>query len=109
MGIIQKKPWENHKNLNLGFRTLTLSPLSPYILGPNLFAYKLGFCYDPSPSIWANDPNSALFFWQASLGLNTSWGLKKLSIEPCSCPLWAELYEVRKQERRVESTLRTGT
>ena len=67
MGIIQKKPWENHKNLNLGFRTLTLSPLSPYILGPNLFAYKLGFCYDPSPSIWANDPNSALFFWQASL------------------------------------------
>ena len=62
MGIIQKKPWENHKNLNLGFRTLTLSPLSPYILGPNLFAYKLGFCYDPSPSIWANDPNSALFF-----------------------------------------------
>ena len=61
MGIIQKKPWENHKNLNLGFRTLTLSPLSPYILGPNLFAYKLGFCYDPSPSIWANDPNSALF------------------------------------------------
>ena len=68
MGIIQKKPWENHKNLNLGFRTLTLSPLSPYILGPNLFAYKLGFCYDPSPSIWANDPNSALFFWQASLG-----------------------------------------
>ena len=67
MGIIKKKPWENHKNLNLGFRTLTLSPLSPYILGPNLFAYKLGFCYDPSPSIWANDPNSALFFWQASL------------------------------------------
>ena len=62
MGIIQEKTWENHTNLNLGFRTVTLSPLSPYILGPNLFAYKLGFCYDPSPSIWANDPNSALFF-----------------------------------------------
>ena len=69
MGIIQEKTWENHTNLNLGFRTVTLSPLSPYILGPNLFAYKLGFCYDPSPSIWANDPNSALFFWQASLSL----------------------------------------
>ena len=49
--------------LNLGFRTLTLSPLSPYISSPNLFGYKLGFCYDPSPSIWANDPNSALFFF----------------------------------------------
>ena len=61
MGIIQKKPWENHKNLNLGFRTLTLSPPSPYIFVPNLFANKLGFCYDPSLPIWANDPNLALF------------------------------------------------
>ena len=71
MGIIQKKPWENHKNLNLGFRTLTLSPLSPYILGPNLFAYKLGFCYDPSLPIWA------LFFWLSSLrfGWVSSFGL----------------------------------
>ena len=67
MGIIQEKTWENHTNLNLGFRTVTLSPLSPYILGPNLFAYKLGFCYDPSPSIWANDPNSALFFGRLPL------------------------------------------
>ena len=62
MGIIKKKTWENHKNLNLGFRTLTLSPPSPYIFVPNLFANKLGFCRDPSLPIGANDPNSALFF-----------------------------------------------
>ena len=86
MGIIQEKTWENHTNLNLGFRTVTLSPLSPYILGPNLFAYKLGFCYDPSPSIWANDPNSALFFWagfpkgifRAVAGLVTLFGLPSI-------------------------------
>ena len=41
---------------------MTLSPPSPYIFGPNLFANKLGFCYDPSLPIWADDPNSALFF-----------------------------------------------
>ena len=62
MGIFKKKPWKDFTNLNLGFRTMTLSPPSPYIFGPNLFANKLGFCYDPSLPIWADDPNSALFF-----------------------------------------------
>ena len=54
----------------MGFRILTLSPPSPYIFVPNLFASKLGFCYDPYLPIWANDPNSALFCWQASLTRN---------------------------------------
>ena len=42
---------------------MTLRPPSPFILGQNL----VGFCFDPSLPIWADDPNSALFFWQASL------------------------------------------
>ena len=42
---------------------MTLSPPSPYIFGPNLFANELGFSYDLFLPIWANDPISALFFF----------------------------------------------
>ena len=40
---------------------MPLSLTSPFIFWPNLFANKLGFSYDPSLPIWANDSNSAFF------------------------------------------------
>ena len=95
----QKKTWKNCTNLNLGFRKMTLSPPSPYIFGPNLFANKFRFCYDPSLPNWADDPNSALFwgavFPKDALAYTTGPCL------PCTLARYTSLLAgVRKPDRK---------
>ena len=62
MGILQKKTSRKSHKFEFGIQDKDSEPPSPYIFVPNLSADKLGFCYDPSLPIWANDTNSALFF-----------------------------------------------
>ena len=62
MGILHKKKSRKSHKFEFGIQDKDSELPFLYIFVPNLSANKLGFGYDPSLPIWANDPNSALFF-----------------------------------------------